>query len=73
MRFGTQKEWITSADIELDLHRPADRDVDLVGGGEAAARVGVLVADLPPPLVAGDADRDRLLLDAEQVALRDDS
>ena len=36
---------------QLDAHRPADRDVDLVGGGEGRRLVGVAVADAPPPLV----------------------
>ena len=45
------------ASAASSMHRPADRDVDLVGGGDAAARRRVLVLDLPPPLVAGDLDR----------------
>ena len=38
VRLGTQKEWITSVDVELDRTGSPDRDVDLVRGGEAAAR-----------------------------------
>ena len=34
MRLGTQKQWITSADSSLTVHRPAGRDVDLVCGRE---------------------------------------
>ena len=35
-RFGTQKLWITSGERSVEPHRPADRDVELVGGGDDA-------------------------------------
>ena len=55
---GTQNEWMTSAEPQPEADRLADRDVDLVGGGEAAGRIVAQIADLPPPLVARDLDRD---------------
>src|SRR5579884_2636965 len=42
---------------QFDPYRLAGRDVDLVGGLEAAAGVSAVVTDLPPPLVADDMDR----------------
>jgi hypothetical protein len=58
---GTQRLWITSSDFSLTDHRPADRDVDLVGGLEGLARVAVVVAHRPPPLVAVTSMRHRVL------------
>src|SRR5205085_7386956 len=46
---------VRGAEVELD--GPADGDVDFVGRGEDVARRGVLVLQLPPPLVAGHLDR----------------
>ena len=50
---GTQKLWITSAVRTSTRTGVRDRDVDLVRGDGARARV----ADLPPPLVADHARR----------------
>ena len=61
-RFGTQNEWITSDEFSLTLHRLARPGC---GSRSRVVKVrlgsGILVAHLPPPLMAGDADRDRLL------------
>ena len=44
--------------FQLHRHRHADRDVDLVGGGEGEVRLVAEIADLPPPLVARDLDSE---------------
>jgi hypothetical protein len=43
---------------EVHGHGHADGDGQLVGGGDALALVGIVVLDLPPPLLAGDGDLD---------------
>ena len=60
-RLGTQKLWITSFEFRVDVHRHADRQVKLVGGAHHLRRVGAVVGDVPPPLVAGDGDRQLLV------------
>ena len=40
-RLGTHRLWITSSALQRDHHRPADRDVDLVGGAEGLRRSAV--------------------------------
>ena len=67
-RFGTQKLWMTSADCSSNRDRPADGHVDLVGGGDAAAKDRVLVLDVPPPLMAGDLDVARPVSPSEPIA-----
>ena len=63
---GTQNEWMTSLRLEREVHRPADRQIQLVrrhDGVDVAvrARSGVLrVAELPPPLVADHLDLQRV-------------
>ena len=44
--------------VHLELHRLADRDVDLVRGVEDARLVLAVIAHLPPPLMTDDLDRD---------------
>src|SRR5690606_29998419 len=46
----------------LDPHGPAHRDVQLVGCTQAAGGHGVLVLDLPPPLVARHDDAEHVVV-----------
>ena len=62
-RLGTQKLWMTSFDVPRIMHGPADRNVDFVGGDDDAAGVIVGIADVPPPLIAGDFDGQGVLFE----------
>ena len=69
-RLGTQKEWITSVELEHQSDRLARRNVDLVGAGQDPIGLRVLVAHLPPPLMPGDADGEAACVaDASQRAV----
>jgi hypothetical protein len=46
---------------QAEVHGPADRNADLVGGRDLRAGRRVAVAHLPPPHVRGDADDERVL------------
>ena len=48
--WGTQKLWMTSADVRRISIGRADREMELVGDVDRGARI----AHVPPPLVADD-------------------
>ena len=60
-RLGTQKLWMTSLDVPADLNGAADGDMNFIGGNDDAAGIVVEVADVPPPLIARDLDRQAVL------------
>ena len=43
---------------QLEFHRAADRNVNLIGGLHVGAGAAALVFHLPPPLMPGDGDFD---------------
>ena len=56
---------------ELDLDRLANWNVDLIRGGDDLVGRVAFVANVPPPLLAGNLDSDGRILLREQLPLRD--